>query len=255
MRANVHQDCSRPTVRRVVALRSPVPGVGRRPDARASGAVPTRRGFSLVEMLAVIGVIGVLMSLIVPTVSSIRREALSVSCQTNLRQLHGAIEIYRSSIRGRLPMCDFLPASTPEGPVGGLLEVLENTVERDCKCWFCPADDDTDGSIAAGTSYIYLPGLLRYSPQVQIQVNALMAASMGAPNLTERMRERQRRDAEAKLVGALYDQSPSQFAILLDSQDRHKIGSRAPRNAVYIDGSVSALREDDETDGGGTGGG
>lgn len=212
------------------------------------GRAQSARGLSLVEMLAVIGVIGILMSLIVPTVSSMRREALSVSCQTNLRQLHGAIEIYRSSIRGRLPMCDFLPASTPDGPVGGLLEVLDGTVERDCKCWFCPGDDDEDGSIAAGTSYVYLPGLLRYSPQVQIQVATLMATSMGAPNLTERMRERQRRDAEAKLVGALYEQSPSRFAILLDSQDRHKIGSRVPRNAVYLDGSVGFLREDDTPD-------
>jgi hypothetical protein len=68
------------------------------------------------------------------------------------------------------------------------------------------------------------------------------------------MRERQRRDAEAKLVGALYEQSPRGFALLLDSQDRHKIGSRVPRNAVYIDGSVGVLRETEEDDTGGAGG-
>ncbi len=209
---------------------------------RSSG----RRGFTLVEMLAVIGVITILFALLVPTVSAVRREADSVSCQSNLRQLHGSIEIYRSTIKGRLPMCDFLPASTPEGPVGGLVEVLENTIEGECKCWFCPADADEDGSIAAGTSYFYLPGLLRYSPQVQIPVATLMAASMNSPGLTERMRERQRREAEAKLVGALYDQNPRAFALLMDSQDRHKIGSRNPRNAVYIDGSVGILREADE---------
>jgi prepilin-type N-terminal cleavage/methylation domain-containing protein len=212
---------------------------------------PARRGFTLVEMLAVIGVIAVLMSIIVPTLSGVRREAESVSCQSNLRQLHGAIEIYRASIRGMLPMCDFLPASTPEGPVGGLVEVLGNTVERDCKCWYCPADLDEEGSLAAGTSYVYLPGLLRYSPQVQIQVATMMAASMNNPGLNARMRERQRRDAEAKLVGALYDQTPRAFAILADSQDRHKIGSRVPRNAVYIDGSVGVLREPDEDPGSG----
>lgn len=212
---------------------------------------PARRGFTLVEMLAVIGVIAVLMSIIVPTLSGVRREAESVSCQSNLRQLHGAIEIYRASIKGMLPMCDFLPASTPDGPVGGLVEVLGNTVERDCKCWYCPADLDEEGSLAAGTSYVYLPGLLRYSPQVQIQVATMMAASMNNPGLNARMRERQRRDAEAKLVGALYDQTPRAFAILADSQDRHKIGSRVPRNAVYIDGSVGVLREPDEDPGSG----
>jgi prepilin-type N-terminal cleavage/methylation domain-containing protein len=213
---------------------------------------PALRGFTIVELLAVIGVIGILLSLILPALSNVRREAQSVSCQTNLKQLHGAMEIYRSANRDLLPMCDFLPASTPEGPVGGLVEVLENTVESNCACWFCPADDDEDGSIAAGTSYIYLPGLLRYSPQVQIQVASLMAATMGNASLNERMRERQRRDAEAKLVGALYDVSPASFAILTDSQDRHKIGSRNPRNAVYLDGSVGVLRDaGDDPDGGG----
>jgi hypothetical protein len=98
---------------------------------------------------------------------------------------------------------------------------------------------------------VYLPGLLRYSPQVQIQVATMMAASMNNPGLNARMRERQRRDAEAKLVGALYDQTPRAFAILADSQDRHKIGSRVPRNAVYIDGSVGILREPDEDPGSG----
>lgn len=202
-------------------------------------------GFTIVEMLVVVFVIGVLTSLIVPAVANVRREALSVSCQANLRQLHAAIDAYRSSLRGQLPMCDFLPASTPDGPVGGLLEVLQRTVERDCKCWYCAADDDVDGSVAAGTSYVYLPGLLRYTPQVQIQVGALMFAQQGL-SLTDRQRERNRRDAESKLVTALYERSPSAFAILSDSQDRHKIGPRNPRNAVYIDGSVGILREADE---------
>ena len=183
-----------------------------------------------------------------PAVSTVRRESLSVSCQANLRQLHAAIDTYRSTLKGLLPMCDFLPASTPDGPVGGLVEVLQRTVERDCKCWYCAADDDEEGSRAAGTSYIYLPGLLRYTPQVQIQVSALMFAQQTMA-LTERQRERVRREAESKLVGQLYDRNPTKFAILTDSQDRHKIGSRNPRNAVYIDGSVGILREADEDDG------
>ncbi|MEY5061148.1 MAG: hypothetical protein RIS45_1069, partial [Planctomycetota bacterium] len=96
-----------------------------------------RNAFTIVEMLMVVFVIGVLMSLIVPAVSTVRRESLSVSCQANLRQLHAAIDTYRSTLKGLLPMCDFLPASTPDGPVGGLVEVLQRTVERDCKCWYC----------------------------------------------------------------------------------------------------------------------
>lgn len=202
-------------------------------------------------MLAVIGIIGILLSLILPTVSSIRKEAQSVSCQANLRQLFNGVEIYRGLVKGQLPMCDFLPASTPEGPEGGLVGLLEKTLGRDCACWFCVADDDEEGSLEAGTSYLYVPGLLRYSPQVQIQVGALMIATAGEP-MSERQRERRRREAESKLVGALYDRSPREFAILTDSQDRHVIGDRNPRNAVYIDGSVGILRDvgEDEEEGG-----
>ncbi|MFZ9915320.1 MAG: hypothetical protein ACO3IB_08315 [Phycisphaerales bacterium] len=196
-------------------------------------------------MLAVIGVIGVLLGLILPAIANVRRESQSVACQANLRQMHSAVETYRAAIKGQLPMCDFLPASTPEGPVGGLVEVLEKTVGADCSCWYCAADDDEEESRATGTSYVYLPGLLRYTPQVQIQVAALLFASQGDA-LTERQRERRRRDAEAKLVGVLYERSPNAVALLMDSQDRHKIGSRNPRNAVYIDGSVGILREADE---------
>jgi molybdopterin converting factor small subunit len=73
-----------------------------------------------------------------------------------------------------------------------------------------------------------------------------MAASAGDLSLTSRQRERRRRDAEAKLVSALYEQSPQKFALLTDSQDRHAIGSRNPRNAVYLDGSAMILRDADE---------
>lgn len=210
---------------------------------------PLPRAFTIVEMLVVIGIIGILVSLVVPTVSGIRKEAQSVACQANLRQLFTAIEAYRSNLKGQLPMCDFLPAATPEGPQGGLVEVLAKTVGTDCTCWFCVADDDEDGSIAAGTSYIYVPGLLRYTPQVQIQVAALMASALADTSLTQRQRDRMRRDAEAKLVGVLYQSSPNAFAILSDSQDRHKIGTRNPRNGVYIDGSVGILRELEEEEG------
>ena len=206
------------------------------------------RGFTIVEMLVVIGIIGLLVSLIVPAVSSVRREALSISCQANLRQLHAGVEAYRSTIKGQLPLCDCLPAATPEGPVGGLVEVLGKSLGTDCTCWFCAADDDQEGSLDAGTSYLYMPGLLRYAPQVQIRVAALMAASVAEVSLTPRQRERRRREAEAKLVGVLYEQNPRAFALITDSQDRHMIGSRNPRNAVYVDGSVSILRDTDDVE-------
>ena len=45
---------------------------------RSLGFTIPPRGFTIVEMLAVIGIIGILLSLLLPTVSSIRKEAQSV---------------------------------------------------------------------------------------------------------------------------------------------------------------------------------
>ena len=45
------------------------------------------RGFTLVELLIVIGVIVVLIALLLPSVASVRSRARSAQCQSNLVQL------------------------------------------------------------------------------------------------------------------------------------------------------------------------
>lgn len=53
-----------------------------------------RRGFTLVEMLVVIAIIGTLMSLLLPAVNQAREYARQVACKTKLHNLHIAMEAH-----------------------------------------------------------------------------------------------------------------------------------------------------------------
>ncbi len=53
----------------------------------------SRAGFSLVELLAVIGILAVLACIVIPVVSRINASARSSQCVSNLRQLHAATQL------------------------------------------------------------------------------------------------------------------------------------------------------------------
>ncbi len=62
-----------------------------------------RRGFTLVELLVVIGVIAVLISMLLPVLSKVRIAGNNVQCLSNLRQLAQWGTIYAGDWRGVLP--------------------------------------------------------------------------------------------------------------------------------------------------------
>ena len=77
---------------------------GRHPSspARATG----RAGFTLVELLVVIGIIALLIAVLLPALSRARATALDLRCQTNLRQIGTSAMLYANDWRGVLPRAD-----------------------------------------------------------------------------------------------------------------------------------------------------
>src|SRR5690349_10106926 len=60
-------------------------------------------GFTLVELLVVIGIIAVLVGVLLPALSKARKQGYKALCESNQRQLVQAILIYAGNFKGSLP--------------------------------------------------------------------------------------------------------------------------------------------------------
>ncbi|MEO0587512.1 MAG: prepilin-type N-terminal cleavage/methylation domain-containing protein [Planctomycetota bacterium] len=93
-----------------------------------------RPGFSLVELLVVLGVISILIVILMPVLAGSRDEAKRIQCLSNIRQLHVGFELYAADNDGYVP--------SEDSPLTWDALIQPYIAEERERVWECPADAD-----------------------------------------------------------------------------------------------------------------
>src|SRR4051812_33742289 len=70
-----------------------------------------KRAMTLLELLIVIGIIGLLIGILLPTIEGTREHANTVRCAVNLSQIGATIQMYANDNKGHYPRTVYNPAA------------------------------------------------------------------------------------------------------------------------------------------------
>ncbi len=140
-----------------------------------------RRGFSLVELLVVVAIIGALAGLMLPAVQAARESTRRLQCQHNLRQVGLGLHVYAERNKQRLPA---LGRGDPNWTFwhswrGTLLPFHEQQALADRVNWKLSPVDPANGAVAATRMPIHqcpvTPGYPRLEAKVTRSAEAVLA--------------------------------------------------------------------------------
>ncbi|MBS0190099.1 MAG: type II secretion system protein [Phycisphaerales bacterium] len=209
------------------------------------------RGFSLVELLVSLAVIGVIISLVLVALSSARDRAAQVRCMANMRQVQAGIALMGGK-DGLLPYASFIPVQA-DGPSRSFQDMMfalcdatgvarpVDTGVKTSKGWRvytvspvfqCPRDK-------ANTVDVKTLEDLGYAPEFPFAQQVFMSADyVPGGKMSMLARRGMAPDAVQRTITRLWEQAPW-VPVLDELWQWHNYKSRtAYGNASYIDGSV-----------------
>jgi prepilin-type N-terminal cleavage/methylation domain-containing protein len=135
----------------------------------------TVRGFTIVELLVVIGIIAVLISILLPVVSRMREQARRVADMSNLRQLCGAVIDMAKDNRGTFPNPTAPSSTSVDWFSGDMWYTMWKKYGISANCGTCPNLRDLYGQDPTGpTPWIDKSGWVEWKESIDPRGGGMM---------------------------------------------------------------------------------
>lgn len=189
------------------------------PGRCGGGWLPRRCGFTLIEILVTVAVLGVLIAIALPVLGRARETARGTACLSNLRQIGIGLVGYMDAHKGLVPMGLGGPGGdgrdfvlTGLAPHGGWQPVEVGTTQE---VLTCPADRAKPSRAEqTGSSYAY-----------ELSSLIFMAMAQGP-------------EGAVRVVTRFIEQRPKEFVFRDDAAFHRAGGGGNGLNGVRLDGST-----------------